>query len=230
MKKVRKRGIEYRVHSIEPNLQAAFGWHKVSYWVSLWLLEKYDVNPNEDEERILILDQGIHAEPFATLGFANIRAEQESENTIGLRVADALAVIAGNYISKLTDDSRYDPTAPDKRVQLPAAWFNLDEKQFRLVQSMCQYFLKTGVKYGYLYDTFFDEALIFQSYMSYIQDYGNHRYYSRVTPEKHVAIHDSQLLTLMRNRSFLASECEENAIEKYGSLREAIKNGTYGPL
>lgn len=211
--------------NLEPDAEAVFNWQKVIFPMDLWLLEK---DGSETHPQVnLYLDEGIPKEPFTRLGLGNIIENNDSSSTIGLRISDMLVVFIGKYLSQLLTDIRYDMENPDKPKHLPDNWFYLSEEQFCLVKKVRNYILGGG-KYSYGLDTFFDDGVLFEGYLRYIDKYEN---YSKYKNEKnHSKNFTKQLIFEMDERYTEAYKNELRTIMLFGSLKNAIEEDIFHPL
>ncbi|MBG9450433.1 hypothetical protein ABE67_14140 [Cytobacillus firmus] len=212
-----------------PFNEFSFDWNKVSFDIDLWITEICLANKFNLKSSELILDEGIPLEPFKKLNFPSIKLDEDSKNHVGLRISDVLVVISGKYISKLAIEHRYDKDNPEKRKLLPNEWFQLDEKQFDLMKKMKKYFFPTGSMYCFIVDTYFDDALLFETYFSYISSYESFNDYN-----KHLETHVENFFILMaRNLSSKWKTARENesVIRKVnGSMISGIEAGVVRPL
>lgn len=108
----------------KPFEQASFDWNKVSFDIDLWITEMNLANKFNIQSTELILDEGIPIEPFEKLNFPSIKENEDSTNHVGLRISDVLVVIVGKYMSKLSNEHRYDKTNPEKENSYPRIGFN----------------------------------------------------------------------------------------------------------
>lgn len=154
-----------------------FDWNKVTFNIDLWISEMELNNTFDKNTTTLVLDQGIPIEPFQKLDLSRINEDEDSAKNVGLRISDILVVIVGNYISKLAIDVRYDKTNPEKRKILSNYWFKLNEQQFYLIKKMNKYFFPEDFTYCYVVDPFFDDALLFETYIRYINSFESYNAY-----------------------------------------------------
>ncbi|MEW5552795.1 hypothetical protein ABGT22_23240 [Peribacillus frigoritolerans] len=204
--------------------EVTFDWNKVSFDIDLWITEMSLANKFNMQSSELILDEGIPLEPFKKLNFPSIKLDEDSKYHVGLRISDVLVVISGKYISKLANEHRYDKNNPEKRKLLPNDWFQLDEKQFDLLKKMKKYFFPNDSTYCFIVDTYFDDALLFETYFSYISSYESFNDY-----KKHLETHVEKYFKLIA-RNFgskwnTARENESMARRIYGSMIAGIKAG-----
>ena len=213
------------VGDLEPAIEAVFNWKKVIFPMDLWLLEREGLEKHPQIS--LYLDEGIPKEPFTRLGFGKIIEDNDSSSTIGLRISDMLVVFIGKYLSQLSADIRYDMENPDKPKHLPSEWFYLSEEQFKLVRKAHDYVLGGGM-YSYGLDTFFDDGVLFERYLGYINNYKNYGEYSN--EKSHSKNFTKQLITEMSERYKKANKNELETIKRFGSLKNAIEEGIFHPL
>lgn len=214
----------------EPTRNANFNWEKVSFKMDLWLLENQlngTCNPNSMN---LILDEGIPKEPFEQFGFHSIHENAKSDEHVGLRITDVLVAITGNYISKLASDTKYDFDNPRKPVRVSSTFFDFTESQFNLVKQMNTFFFRENKMYGFGVDTYFDDGVLFESFLTYINEYHSFDSYNKINPEEHAELHWERLFFMMQEKYHLAASSEATAVAMCGSLKEAIQEGIAHPL
>lgn len=209
--------------------EVSFDWNKVSFDIDLWISEMCLANKFNMQSAELILDEGIPLEPFKKLNFPSIKEDEDSTTHVGLRISDVLVVISGKYISKLAKDIRYDKNNPEKRILLPNDWFQLDEKQFDLLKKMNKYFFPNDSTYCFIVDTYFDDALLFESYFRYISSYESFNDYKEHL-ETHVEQHFKYTLQNATFRWETALQNERETRKKYGSMISGIKAGIIRPI
>ncbi|PGZ02210.1 hypothetical protein COE30_23580, partial [Bacillus cereus] len=168
-------------------------------------------------------------EPFKKLNFPSIKEDEDSATHVGLRISDVLVVISGKYISKLANDFRYDKNNPEKRKLLPNDWFQLDEKQFDLLKKMKKYFFPNDPTYCFIVDTYFDDALLLETYFRYISSYESFNDYKEHL-EAHVDQYFEYLAGNVTSKWKIALENERETRKKYGSMLSGIKAGIIRPI
>ena len=218
------------MEKLEPSINANFNWEKVIFKVDLWLLENEHINNSDQKNMILILDEEIPKEPFEQFDFNSVHENAKSEEHVGLRISDVLVAIAGNYISKLASDTKYDFDNPTKPMYVSPIYFNLTESKFNLLKQMSAFFFRENKMYGFCVDTYFDDGVLFESFLTYINEYHSFDSYNKINPEKHVELHWKRLFLMMQEKYHLAASSEANAVAKCGSLKEAIQEGIAHPL
>lgn len=181
----------------EPNIDAKFNWEKVSFKMDLWLLEYTHLNTSEQKNINLILDEGIPSNPFKQFNFDSIYEDANSKEHVGLRITDVLVAITGSLISKLTSNTRYDFDNPTKTKYVSPKFFKLTEPQFDLLKQMTTYFFRENKKYGFSVDTYFDEGVLFESFLTYINEYDSFDSYNKFDSKKHVNLHWKKLSSIM---------------------------------
>ncbi|MEK4277629.1 hypothetical protein [Paenibacillus sp. FSL R7-0026] len=212
----------------KPFEQASFDWNKVSFDIDLWITEMNLANKFNIQSTELILDEGIPIEPFEKLNFPSIKENEDSTNHVGLRISDVLVVIVGKYMSKLSNEHRYDKTNPEKRKLLPKNWFQLEEKQFDLLNKMNKYFFPNDSTYCFIVDTYFDDAFLFETYLRYISSYQS--FYDYKKQIDHVETHFSYLFEAMTSKWETAVLDENSVRALYGNLNAGINAGHVRPL
>lgn len=215
---------------VEPNINADFNWEKVSFKMDLWLTENKLINNSDQKSMNLILDEGIPEEPFEQFSFNSIHKNAKSEEHVGLRISDVLVAIAGSYISKLASDTRYDFDNPTKTKHVSPIFFNLTESKFELLKEMNMFFFKENKQYGFGVDTYFDQGVLFESFITYINEYNSFDSYNKIESKQHVQLHWQKLSFMMKEKYHRATSSEASAIAIYGSLTEAIQEGIVHPL
>ncbi|MEN1990754.1 hypothetical protein [Paenibacillus hubeiensis] len=212
-----------------PFEQASFDWNKVSFDIDLWITEMSLANKFNMQSTELILDEGIPIEPFKKLKFPSIKENEDSTTHVGLRISDVLVVIVGKYMSKLANELRYDKNNPEIRKLLPNDWFQFEEKQFDLLKKMNKYFFPNDSIYCFIVDTYFDDALLFETYFRYISSYESFHDYNKQI-ETHVDKHFNYLAKAMMSKWKMA-ETNENMVRSiYGNLNAGIKAGDIRPI
>lgn len=213
-----------------------FDWNKVGFDVDLWISEEKCLsNVTLDKgtlKRILYLDKGIPEEPFTSYGhFDVIYKDQDSHNHVGLRIADSLAVIAGNYISKMSYDCRRERTDVTQRILLSSSWFNFNESQFNLIKLISHFYIANkDSQYLYQVDTYFDEGTIFLAFCSYINDFNDFEDYRKLSLNEHVNGHFLQLHKLFVTKYSLAVKNTKMARMIYGDYKTGIDEKQIRPL
>lgn len=211
-----------------PFEQASFDWNKVSFDIDLWITEMRLANKFNLQSSELILDEGIPTEPFKKLKFPSIKENEDSTTHVGLRISDVLVVIVGKYMSKLANELRYDKNNPEIRKLLPNEWFQLEEKQFDLLKKMNKYFFSNDSIYCFIVDTYFDDALLFETYFRYISSYESFHDYKQI--ETHVDKHFNYLAKAMMSKWKMAETNESMMRSIYGNLNAGIKAGDIRPI
>ncbi|MEH6845893.1 hypothetical protein [Bacillus thuringiensis] len=212
-----------------PFAEVSFDWNKVSFDIDLWITEMCLANKFNMPSAELILDEGIPLEPFKKLNFPSIKEDEDSATHVGLRISDVLLVISGKYISKLANDFRYDKNNPEKRKLLPNDWFQLDEKQFDLLKKMKKYFFHNDPTYCFIVDTYFDDALLFETYFRYISSYESFNDYKEHL-EPHADQYFEYLAGIATSKWRIALENERETRKKYGRMISGIKAGIIRPI
>lgn len=218
------------IENTEPNINANFNWEKVSFKMDLWLLENQYIGKCNPNNMNLILDEGIPKEPFEQFDFNSIHENAKSDEHFGLRISDVLVAITGNYISKLASDTKYDFDNPSKPMRVSSIFFDFTESQFDLVKQMNTFFFSETRSYGFGVDTYFDDGVLFESFLTYINEYHSFDSYNKINPEAHVELHWKKLFFMMQEKYHLAASSEANAVAMCGSLKEAIQEGIAHPL
>jgi hypothetical protein len=209
--------------------EISFDWNKVSFNIDLWITEMSISDKFNMQSSELILDEGIPLEPFKKLNFQSIKVDEDSKNHVGLRISDVLVVISGKYISKLANEHRYDKNNPEKRKLLSNYWFHLNERQFYLLKKMKNYLFPDDSIYCFIVDTYFDDALLFETYLSYVSSYESFNDYKKLL-EKHVEKYFEKLVENLNSKWNTAIENERGIRKVNGSMISGIEAGIIRPL
>ncbi|MFT8927922.1 MAG: hypothetical protein ABF969_01165 [Sporolactobacillus sp.] len=207
-----------------------FSWDKVKFDIDLWFTEHEYRNNWNLSSFMVILDEGIPSQPFDEFNFASIRDNENSIDHTGLRIADMLVTITGNYISRLVSDSRYDKENPEQIKYLSSKWFELDKDQFNLVHLMADFLFRDDSVYGFVVDTYFDDALLFETFCHYIKLFDSFEKFKQLLSEKHTINLLSHFKQIINKKWQLGLENERLARMKYGDLRTGIKEGVIRPI
>lgn len=148
-----------------------FEWGKVDYSLSLWLEERQLLG--EDDSYRLFLDEGIRKDVFSSEHYSDIREDCNSKEIYGIRIADFMATIFGKMISKLALATLYNPEEPGNTVYLSEEWFFLNQEQLKLGHLLYQFSMDTGLQYSFNNDTFFDDAIALQAYLTYVNEFSD---------------------------------------------------------
>ncbi len=218
------------LNSVNPQLDASFNWDKVSYALDLWLTENKLIKEADANQFLLYLDQGIPREPFEKFEFNSIFENCISSTNVGIRITDMLVAIAGNYLSKFSKDTRYNLEEPTKPKHLSPGWFDFNQEQYQLIKLMAIYFFKGDMKYSYVIDTYFDEPLLFETFITYVSSYPSYEEYRKVSDSQHVNQHFRVIMGVFQEKWENARSAEFFANEGYGNLRNAIDAGVIRPL
>ncbi len=199
-------------------------WNKAVFSIDLWL---NDLNMDRGDIE-LSLDDGIKKTPFDKLRLAKIHEGLDSENNVGLRIADVLVVLIGNCISKLTLDMKYDKNEPYKQKLLSEEWFDLNREQFNLVKKLNKYLFIT--RYSFTNDLYFDDSLVFNTYLGCIAQYDNFEDFKKVELANHSKNH-MNIFAEKGKEKYNAMVKDELLIKgKFGSVREGILQGSVRPF
>ncbi|MCU5378635.1 hypothetical protein OCA08_15970 [Bacillus cereus] len=210
--------------------KVSFDWDKVSFNVDLWLSENKFKDIWEPEQSTLILDQGIPSKPFESIGFGNLMVEQDSEEFVGLQLADMLVVITGSYISKLASALRYDKTQPEKSKHLDTEWFDLEEHQYDLIFKMTQFLFVNNNIYSVIGDTYFDESLFFEMFCRYINSFSSYESYCEKSSELHVKDMFKYFVAASNEKWKIGVQSEILTRNIYGDYITGIKEGVIRKL
>jgi len=201
-------------------------WEKAVFSIDLWLIE-LNINRADIE---LSLDDGIKKTPFNKLELAKIHEGLDSENHVGLRIADVLVVLIGNYISKLTLDMKYDKSEPYKQKLISEEWFDIDSEQFNLIKKLYKYLFINDNHYSFTNDLYFDDTVVFEAYLECIAQCDNYEDYKKVGITNHIKNH-LKIFTRKAFKKFTDMDKNERQIkEMCGSVREGVSQGLVRPL
>ncbi|WP_434122270.1 hypothetical protein [Salinicoccus roseus] len=204
--------------------EVSFDWSKVVFNIDLWFTELNYENKFAIESAEILLDEGIPLEPFNKFDSLMIKENQDSSNHVGLRISDVLVVFVGKYISNLASDVRYNKDRPDIRKILSELWFEINEEQFNLIKKIRKFFFPHNSKYCYIVDTYFDDALLWQTFINYVDSYSTFDSYMENT-NKHADYHFGYLSELMHYKWYESLQEEVQIKNIYGSMKNAIESG-----
>ncbi|MFJ7915342.1 MULTISPECIES: hypothetical protein [unclassified Lysinibacillus] len=214
----------------ESTINSKFNWNKVSWPLDLMLLELDLPSSSKNNERILYLDEGIPSEPFEFLELGGIKEETLSHESIGIRITDILVAIAGKYISGMYLDSKHDMKNLQERQLLSEKWFKLSSKHFDLIRMMRRFYIPDGKTYCINIDTYFDDLLLFVTFLQYVADYRSYGKYKLLNPEQHVENFFQYFARSSQEKFMHALLTEEQTKAMCGSIQEAIEQGLRKPL
>lgn len=206
-----------------------FDWSKVLYAVDLWVTDN-ELNKKINSSNIdVYLDKGIKKSPFENLNFNSIHENIDSKNSVGIRITDLLVAIAGNYIKSLHQSSQYDRDEPEKIQRLSEQFFALSKNQFNLLKLMNRFFFSSG-QYSIVTDTFFDDEIIFESFLNYIDKFATFEDYQMLTDKVHVQ--EQFKLTVFYFHDRWSKAIHNDALVKkiFGSTKNAVELGLLRPL
>lgn len=216
--------------SPKPKVSKGFNWDKVTYALDLWLTES-EVSGNLKVHNMNIyLDQGIPKHAFNNFRFNSIEEECDSKINVGLRISDLLVVIVGNYISKLAEDNCHDLNKPEKIKHISEEWFKLSIDQFYLLKLMSNFLIGNVTTYDFIVDTYFDQAVFFESYMNYICSFKEFNDFNRIKKSDHVKNNYKLYFENWASKWSQVKEIEKIIHKEYGTYREAIESGDCRPL
>ena len=212
----------------EPS-EIKFDWKKVTYSLDLWLTE-HKLNFDERADCIkLFLDEGISSSYFQNLGLKEIHENCKSNELIGLRIADFLVVLAGNYIKGLSKDSQYDRNQPEKVKRLSKKWFDFNSDAFSLIKLMNTVYF-TGGQYCFVVDTYFDEEIGFEVFVEYISSYSDYSSFKKISSDQHVKKYWEMTSVYMKERWYKQLEVNKGIRDNFGSIRTVIEDGLLKPI
>ncbi|MDN5426618.1 MAG: hypothetical protein ACLUGL_08340 [Lactococcus lactis] len=214
---------------IEPDVEAKFNWEKVAWALDLMLLE-IDKKEYENKERVFYLDEGIPSEVFQKFNFKEIKDEQKSNQVVGIRIVDMLVFIAGKYISGLFLDSKHDHVDLQKKHLLSTKWFEITSKHFDLIKLMKRVYFPSGRTYSINIDTYFDDIMLFITFVKYISSYQSYLKYNILNPKEHTEKFMQELITNGQNKFKQSIEADYLSKDCFGSVKETISRGVRKPL
>lgn len=211
---------KYKVKEIKFE-EVKFDWQFVKWALDLHISELKVNDEWENEQHQLILDEGIPDLEFHELGFSSFLEGQESHTHVGLQITDMLVVLTGKQISKMKVETRYDRQNPEKAKRLSDEWFIMNEKNFNLICLLKKY-LYQGT-YSLVYDTYFDDLLIYTAYLEYVSSYSEFASFNQVTAHSERFMEKYMQESVERWRKFYENEVNCNQV--YGSVKGAIDAG-----
>ncbi len=155
----------------------------------------------------LILDkEGNKNEDSKTLVAArkiNIQnvSEDDSQNHIGIQIADMLAGIISKFIKMLDEDLAYKniKEATTKKL-LPKNWFSINSDQFVLYKKMYKIILKTNNYWFKSYSGIYADNLVqFLSLLNYFDRYENFQDYRETSLERHPELYNTLVTTTLKD-------------------------------
>ncbi|QFG72650.1 hypothetical protein [Limosilactobacillus frumenti] len=210
-----------------------FDWNKIAFKYDLWLINTGLKNGRAS----LHLDEGIPKEPFRNLEFSSIESGGNSAEEPLLRICDVMAVICGKLIQSLSENALYDPSEPAKRKTIDEEFFNLtipnyklnskitSESKYKLACDLYKY-LFHNVHYGVSIDVYFDNFILFKTFLAQIHSYSSFKEYKFAY--KNSLIPEATLNRFISNAQYCTEQYfanESETIRCYSSLREAIDKG-----
>lgn len=211
----------------EPDLPLSFDWRKVYWAFDLWKSEEFFSGKKNYR---IYLDEGISEDAFKKLKHCEVIKDCDSKDWIGLQITDMIVVLIGKLISQLYSCSKYDFNVPDQRVLVEKEYFRLTEPQFELVNKINCFILGRNTKFHFINDSFFDDAVLLQTYLGYLSSFESYESYSEVTSESHPLAHFEKFKYVLENKfkESLKNECLAKKI--YGNVEAAVENGGLRPL
>ena len=213
---------------IEPQISLSFDWNKVRWAFDLWLTEKE--NKKHPTKKKLFLDEGIPHDIFSDLNIDTVISNCNSKDYIGLQITDMLVVLFGKLISQLTSTTKYNFAKPNQPVLLNKAYFNLSKEKYDFIKKLHQFILNKKNIYHFINDSYFDESVLFQSYIEYIVKYENFENYSKTDTTKHSFLHMQLFIKLTDIKYNEGITNELTTKELFGSIQTAIERKIYRPL
>lgn len=213
----------------ESDIDAKFNWEKVAWALDLMLLE-IDKKEQGNDERIFYLDEGIPADVFQKFNFREIKEEEKSDQVVGIRIVDLLVIIAGKYISGLFLDSKHDHVDSYKIHRLSSKWFEISSKQFDLIKLMKRIYFPRGRTFSVNIDTYFDDMLLFQSYIEYISSCQSYLKYNLLDSKQHSEKFFVEYSSRSTHTFDESVKSDLVCQREFGSVRNAINMGLRKPL
>src|SRR5699024_5307868 len=176
------------------------------YTISFDGFKKY-LDENGIKEYQLILDkEGNENEDSNTLIAArkmNIKnvIEDDSQNHIGIQIADMLAGIISKFIKMLEEDLAYKKIeeATTKKL-LPEKWFRINNNQLMLYKTMCRIITQLNNSWFKSYSGIYaDNFIQFLSLLNYFDQYENIQDYSEIGFEMHREYYNTLAISILEN-------------------------------
>lgn len=159
-------------------------WDKIIFQIESWLNKNVSENFTEINNSDIYLDNGLPKEEFEKLNVKNVYDGLDSKEYYGLRIADFIAVIVGNYISLLSEHSKHDENDLTKIIRLDSDWFDSNIQQFKIIKKLSRILLEENnsvIKN----DVFFDDTFHFELYLKYYNTFDNYSEFQKITSDEH---------------------------------------------
>lgn len=222
------RVLDCKIELVEPDLPLSFDWNKVKWAFDLWMTERrFKETTNQ---WLLFLDEGIPQDIFDSLNFDKIEANCNSKDYVGLQITDMIVVLIGKLISQLNSTTKYDFEKPDQRVLVDRGYFDLSEEQFDFVKKLYQFILAREGKYHFINDAYFDDSVLLQTYIGYIDSYENFENYNKVEETQHQELHMQYFIKISEMKFEESLNNETLAKLNYGTIKAAVDDEMFRPL
>lgn len=159
-------------------------WHKIIFQLESWLSKNMSKNFTEINNSYIYLDNGLPKEEFEKLNVKNVYDGLDSKEYYGLRIADFIAVIVGNYISLLSEQSKHDENDLTKIIRLDSNWFNSSIQQFKIIKKLSRVLLEENSSV-IKHDVFFDDTFHFELYLKYYNTFDNYSDFQKRNSNEH---------------------------------------------
>lgn len=222
------RVLDCKIELVEPDLPLSFDWDKVKWAFDLWISERRFKETTD--QWLLFLDEGIPQDIFDSLNFDKIEANCNSKDYVGLQITDMIVVLIGKLISQLNSTTKYDFEKPDQRVLVDRGYFDLSEEQFDFVKKLYQFILAREGKYHFINDAYFDDSVLLQTYIGYIDSYESFENYNKVEETQHQELHMQYFIKISEMKFEESLENEALAKSIYGAIQAAVEDEMFRPL
>lgn len=222
------RVLDCKIELVEPDLPLSFDWDKVKWAFDLWISERRFKETTD--QWLLFLDEGIPQDIFDSLNFDKIEANCNSKDYVGLQITDMIVVLIGKLISQLNSTTKYDFEKPDQRVLVDRGYFDLSEEQFDFVKKLYQFILAREGKYHFINDAYFDDSVLLQTYIGYIDSYESFENYNKVEETQHQELHMQYFIKISEMKFEESLENEALAKSIYGTIQAAVEDEMFRPL
>lgn len=222
------RVLDCKIELVEPDLPLSFDWDKVKWAFDLWISERRFKETTD--QWLLFLDEGIPQDIFDSLNFDKIEANCNSKDYVGLQITDMIVVLIGKLISQLNSTTKYDFEKPDQRILVDRGYFDLSEEQFDFVKKLYQFILAREGKYHFINDAYFDDSVLLQTYIGYIDSYESFENYNKVEETQHQELHMQYFIKISEMKFEESLENEALAKSIYGTIQAAVEDEMFRPL
>lgn len=115
--------------------------------------------------------------------------EEDSKNSVGIRIADMLAGLISKFLKNIIYELRYNSTEEIKKLKLLSTeWFNIDEEKLNLYKLFKQIIInQNNAWYKSFSGNYADSYLYFICLLNYFSGFKNIQEYRKRTAEGHRA-------------------------------------------